>query len=168
MSDAVPAASAISIYRVTSANTPFLTRHQVVQLDTTDWLVTLVNGAMNGPSGLTSCILAPASFRIFVVLLLTAPEVASYASLYAAFSCPDEPLEALLSCGSLNDTGFQTLVQSARALLEPLREKELKRQLIPLRHALGRLNQTLAQKQFGWAAVSKYGGGYMLTRRTPS
>ncbi len=165
MSDALPAASAIPTYRITSAHTPFLTRHQVVQVDMQDLLVSLVSAAMQGPSNLVSCRLTPPLFRTFVILLLAAPEVVSYATLYAGYSCSDECLEALLSTGSLHVAAFQALVQKARARLAPLGAEELKRQLVPIRHALSRLNQTLALKQFGWTAVNKYRIGYALSRR---
>lgn len=77
-------------------------------------------------------------------------------------------LEAMLQAGSLNETSFQAMVQAAREQLAPLREEELKKQLVPVRHALGRLNQTLVQRQFGWAVVNRYNTGYLLSGRNRS
>jgi len=168
MLDAPPAPSLLQIYRITTTHTRFLSKHQMVQVDSKDLLVTLVSGALSGPSGLASCKLAPAPFRALVVLLLRAPEVASYAMLHASLLCPDECLEAMLQAGSLNETSFQAMVQAAREQLAPLREEVLKKQLVPVRHALGRLNQTLAQKQFGWVVVNRYNTGYMLSGRNRS
>lgn len=74
----------------------------------------------------------------------------------------------MLSTGSLKTSALQALVQEARTLLAPLREGEFKKQLVPVRHALDRLNQTLAQKQFGWAVVNRYNTGYMLSGRNRS
>ena len=52
MSDALPATTTISVYRITPVYTPFLTKQQVVQVDLQDLLVTLVSGAMHSPASL--------------------------------------------------------------------------------------------------------------------
>jgi hypothetical protein len=168
MTDAAPATSHIQTYRLEPQHTRFLRKQQVVYIDMKDQLVTLVSGSLAGPANLVSCRLTPTTFRALVILLLAAPDIASYAQLYAGLSCSDERLEALVSLRSLSESGFQTLVQRAKEQLSPLREEELKRQLVPVRHALVALKAILAQKRFAWRIVNKYNIGYMLMEANPS
>jgi hypothetical protein len=140
-----------------------LKRQQALFLDPSEQTVTLVAGALNGgPRSLVSCHLPPASFRVFAVLLLAAPDIASHPMLHASLSCPDVCLEAMLASGSLLVAEFQAMVTEWRKRFRALSEAEFENQLQPVRYAVKKLNQALRQKPFDWRVENKYGQGYVL------
>lgn len=150
------------VYRLGPDQTRLLSKGQMLYLDVEDQIVALMTGAPSGSVGLRACRLSPASLRAFVILLLVAPDTASYATLQAGLTCSEECLTTILINGTLTTSEFQTLVQEARGHLAPLGTKAFKRQLVPLRHALDRLEHSLVQKRFPWTLASHYKSGYLL------
>ena len=160
--------SGLSIVRLTAQQVRLLKRRQVLFMNTSDQIVTLLTGVQNGGArSMAVCHLAPAAFRVLGILILAAPDVASYSMLYAGLYCSNACFEALLATGSLLAAEFQTEVAQGRHRLGALSETEFERQIQPVRYALKGVKHALCRQPFGWVMENRYGQGYLLTEAPP-
>jgi hypothetical protein len=158
----------LSIFRLTAQHVRLLKRRQVLFLNTSDQIVTLLTGVQNGTARNTVvCHLSPAAFRVLGILILAAPDVTSYPMLYAGLYCSNECFEALLATGSLLAPEFQTEVAQGRKRLGALSETEFERQVQPVRYAMKSVKYLLRRQPFGWMVENRYGQGYLLTEAPP-
>ena len=154
----------LSIFRLTPQHVRLLKRRQVLFMNTSTQIVTLVTGAQSGSTGgPIVCHLAPAAFRVLGILMLAAPDVTSYPMLYAGLYCSNECFEALLATGSLLAAEFQTEVAQVRKRLGTVIDAAFEQQVQPVRYAVKSVKQTLCRQPFGWVVENRYGQGYLLT-----
>jgi hypothetical protein len=138
-----------------------LARHQTLLISLEDRVVTLYGEARRVLA--LGHFSAPA-FRLLVVLLL-APEGASYEVLYAGLSCSDERLRQLLAERTVRVPAFQEEVAACRAYLEPLthraRQTEFKHVRRAVKGPFG-VADVLLRRGFGWHVQTLHRQGYLL------
>lgn len=154
----------LSIFRLTAQQVRLLKRRQVLFMNASEQIVTLVTDAQSGGTkGPVVCHLSPAAFRVLGILVLAAPDVTSYPMLYAGLYCSNECFEVLLATGSLLAAEFQTVVAQGRKRLGTLSETAFEHQVQPVRYAVKSVKHILGHHPFGWMVENRYGQGYLLT-----
>jgi hypothetical protein len=138
-----------------------LARHQSLLISLVDRVVTLYGEARRVLA--LGHFSAPA-IRLLVVLLL-APEGASYALLYASLTCSEERLGQLLAERTVRVAAFQAEVDACRAYLAPLTHQARQIEYKHIRRAVNGpygVAGVLHRRGFGWHVQTLHRQGYVL------